>query len=275
MTRFHYKGGNIPLISPQEIRGDRPLIFLRPNPTCIIDTLSSVSVVIPAYNEQARLPASLEKIWNYLPDAEIIVVDDGSIDDTRAVVERFAADHPGVRLVNNPGNRGKGYAVRHGMLEATGEWILFTDADLSAPIEEIARLMSAARERSVEVVIGSRALDRSLIGVHQSAFREWAGRIFNLLMRVLTGLPFWDTQCGFKLFSARAAREVFRRQRLDGFGFDVEALFIARRRGFRTMEVPVRWNHVEGTKVSMFRDSAGMFLDLARIRVYQIRGFYR
>ena len=127
--------------------------------------------MIPAYNEQARLPSSLEKIWNHLPDAEIIVVDDGSTDNTRAVVERFAADHPGVRLVNNPGNRGKGYAVRHGMLEAAGEWILFTDADLSAPIEEVARLMSAARERNAEVVIGSRALDRSLIGVTKIRLR--------------------------------------------------------------------------------------------------------
>ena len=161
------------------------------------------------------------------------------------------------------------------MLDATGDWVLFSDADLSAPIEELDKLMRAAQEQGADVVIGSRALDRSLIGVHQPGFREWAGRIFNLMMRILTGLPFWDTQCGFKLFSARAAQEVFTRQRLEGFGFDVEALFIARKSGFKIVEIPVRWNHVEGTKVSMFSDSVNMFLDLVRVRWNQVRGLYR
>lgn len=219
-------------------------------------------------------------MWSHLrqgewSSADIIVVDDGSTDGTRAVVERFAGEHPGVKLLENPGNRGKGYAVRHGMLASESEWVLFSDADLSAPIEDLEKLFRVAGERQAEVVIGSRALDRSLIGKHQSGFREWAGRIFNLFMRILTGLPFWDTQCGFKLFSARAAAEVFRRQRLDGFGFDAEALFIARKLRIRTVEVPVRWNHVEGTKVSMFRDSIGMFLDLGRIRLHQLLGRYR
>ena len=249
-------------------------------PAGIIDSLTSISVVIPAYDEARRLPSSLEAVLGYLnagewSSTEVLVVDDGSTDGTAAVAKEFCETHPGIRLLRNPGNRGKGYSVRHGMLEAKGDWVLFTDADLSAPIEELDKLLRAARDQHAGVVIGSRALDRSLIGVHQSVFREYAGRIFNLMMRLLTGLPFWDTQCGFKLFSARAAREVFRRQRLDGFGFDVEALFIARKRGFRAVEVPVRWNHVEGTKVSMFRESVNMFLDLVRVRLNQMRGLYR
>jgi glycosyltransferase involved in cell wall biosynthesis len=178
-------------------------------------------------------------------------------------------------LLENSGNRGKGYAVRHGMLEAQGDWVLFTDADLSAPIAELDKLLAAARERGAQVAIGSRALDRSLIQVHQSVFREQAGRIFNLCMRVVTGLPLWDTQCGFKLFEAHAAREIFRRQRLDGFSFDVEALFLARKLGFRIVEVPVRWSHTEGTKVSMFSDSLLMFVDLFQVRWNQLRGLYR
>jgi glycosyltransferase involved in cell wall biosynthesis len=241
--------------------------------------LSSLSIVIPAYNEKTRLPTSLDSVLSYLSQqpwspVELIVVDDGSTDGTEAVVEEYRKEHPQVRLLSNPGNRGKGYAVRRGMLDAKGDWVLFSDADLSAPIEELGALVAAAGEHNADVVIGSRALDRSLIGMHQSRFRENAGRLFNLAMRLIVGLPFWDTQCGFKLFASKAASEVFRRTRLDGFGFDVEALFVARKLGFRVVEVPVRWNHVAGTKVSMFRDSAGMFLDLLRVRVNQMRGWY-
>jgi glycosyltransferase involved in cell wall biosynthesis len=177
-------------------------------------------------------------------------------------------------VLANPGNRGKGYSVRHGMLRAEGDWVLFTDADLSAPIAELDKLMRAVEQHRADVAIGSRALDRSLIGVHQSWFREQAGRVFNLMVRLVVGLPFWDTQCGFKLFSSHAAREVFRRVRLEGFGFDVEALFLARRLGFRVVEVPVRWDHVEGTKVHLWRDSVRMFLDLLRVRLNQLRGLY-
>jgi len=236
--------------------------------------------VIPAYNEEQRLPATIEAVSAYLRKGpwrqfEILVVDDGSRDQTAALTERLQPSLPEVRLIRNPGNRGKGYSVKHGMLEAKYEWILFTDADLSAPIDELEVLRAAADRDKAAIVIGSRALDRSKIGVHQSLFRETAGRFFNLLMQVLVGLPFWDTQCGFKLFRADAAKAVFCRLRLERFGFDVEALFLAKLYGYKTVEVPVRWNHVEGTKVSLFRDSAGMFLDLLRVRWNQMLGLYR
>jgi len=242
--------------------------------------LTFISIVIPAYNEGQRLAATLEAVLAYLKSRpfekrEVVVVDDGSTDDTVAVAERFCACHPEVRLLRNPGNCGKGYAVRHGMLEAAGDWVLFSDADLSAPIEELDKLVEAAEQRRAAVVIGSRALDRSLIAVHQPRFRENAGRIFNGLMRLITGLPFHDTQCGFKLFTRQAAREVFRRQRLERFGFDPEVLYIARKLGFPAVEVPVRWSHSEGTKVRMLRDSLDMFLDLARIRLNDLLGRYR
>ena len=242
--------------------------------------MHSITIVIPAYNEERRLPATLSAVLAHLRErewrfAEVLVVDDGSTDATVGVAEEFCRSHPAVRLLKNPGNRGKGYSVRHGMLEAKGDWALFSDADLSAPIEEMDKLVEAAEGRGAAVAIGSRALDRSLIAVHQSFFRESAGRVFNLLMQLLTGLRFQDTQCGFKLFEAGAAREVFRRQRLERFGFDAEVLFIARRLGYLTVEVPVRWSHSEGTKVSMFRDSLNMFLDLLRVRWHQFRGRYR
>ena len=225
----------------------------------------SLSIIIPAYNEEKRLPATFERIHRYLESAswqftEILVVDDGSRDAT-AHIARAA----GARVLANPGNRGKGYSVRHGMLEAQGDWTLLTDADLSAPIEELEKLWSAVERENAAVAIGSRALDRSLIGVHQPLMRENMGRFFNLVMRVITGLPFHDTQCGFKLFEAAAAREIFRRQRLDGFGFDVEVLFIARLLRYKCLEIPVKWNDVAGTKVSLWR-GLGAFQDVLRVR---------
>jgi len=241
--------------------------------------LRSVSIVIPAYNEEARLPATLEKILAYLRQmdfsfAEVVVVNDGSQDGTAALVERERRNHPLIRLVANPGNRGKGFSVRHGMLEAKGEWILSTDADLSAPIEELDKLFDAVDHAEAQVAIGSRALDRSLVGVHQSALREMSGRVFNVVMRGITGLPFRDTQCGFKLFEARAARKIFSRQRLNGFGFDVEVLFIARKLGCNSIEVPVRWDNVEGTKVSLLLGGKA-YLDLFRVRWNALNGKYR
>jgi dolichyl-phosphate beta-glucosyltransferase len=234
----------------------------------------SLSIIIPAYNEQKRLPGTLARVREYLAAsswefAEIIVVDDGSRDGTVKLAEAA-----GARVLRNPGNRGKGYSVRHGILEAKGEWALFSDADLSSPIEDVERLWGAAEREHAPVVIGSRAVDRSLVGVHQPFFREMSGRFFNLAMRAVTGLPFHDTQCGFKLFEHAAAREIFKRQTLDGFGFDVEVLYIASHLGYRTLEVPVRWNDVAGTKVSMLLGAKG-FLDPIKVRWNGVRGKYR
>jgi GT2 family glycosyltransferase len=239
----------------------------------------SLSIVIPAYDEEKRLSGTLERITGYLKSeqwkfSEVIVVDDGSRDGTVRVAEKFRSRVRSVRVLRNPGNRGKGYAVRHGMLEAKGEWTLFTDADLSTPIEELEKLWTAAQEARAQVAIGSRALDRSLIGVHQPLFRESAGKLFNLTARVITGLPFWDTQCGFKLFETKAAREIFRRQQLERFGFDVEVLFIARKLGYSSIEVPVQWNDVAGTKVGAV-NGLSAFLDPLRVRLHQLRGKYR
>jgi glycosyltransferase involved in cell wall biosynthesis len=238
----------------------------------------SISIIIPAYNEEKRLPDTLRQVMAYLARgawqfSEILVVDDGSTDGTVQAAEQMRASYPALRVLRNPGNRGKGYAVRHGMLESRAEWALFTDSDLSSPIEELDKLWQAAGRDGAQVALGSRALDRRLIGVHQSFFRENVGKLFNLGMRLATGLPFHDTQCGFKLFEARAARQIFERQLLDGFGFDVEVLFIGRRLGYREIEVPVRWNDVAGTKMTALRGLAA-FLEPWQVRWNQIRGRY-
>lgn len=239
----------------------------------------SLSIVIPAYNEEKRLPATLNRLRCYFAQAhwdfsEIVVVDDGSRDATVRVVQGLEPAGPPIRVLRNPGNRGKGYSVRNGVQKAKGDWTLVTDADLSTPIEELEKLWSAARDTGAQVVIGSRALDRSLIGVHQPWLRESAGKLFNAAARMITGLPFKDTQCGFKLFATSAAREIFRRQHIERFGFDVEALFIARRLGYSILEVPVHWNDVAGTKVSAF-GGIKAFLDPLRVRWHQLRGRYR
>ncbi len=197
------------------------------------------------------------------------MVDDGSRDNTVHL-----AGEAGARVLKNPGNRGKGYSVKHGVLEARGEWVLFTDADLSSPIGEVEKLWSAAEGTGAQVAVGSRAVDRSLVGVHQPVLREAMGRIFNAAMRLVTGLPFKDTQCGFKLFQTAAAREVFSRQQLDGFGFDVEVLFIARKLGYQAVEVPVRWDNVEGTKVSLLLGLKA-FTDLLKVRRNGLQGRYK
>jgi glycosyltransferase involved in cell wall biosynthesis len=239
----------------------------------------SLSIIIPAYNEQVRLPKTLQRIEEYLHENawtfhEVIVVDDGSTDSTADSAEAFARENPHVRVLRNPGNRGKGYSVRHGMLKARGEWRLFTDADLSSPIEELEKLWAAVIQGNDQVAIGSRALDRSLIGVHQPGMRETFGRIFNGVMRAATGLPIADTQCGFKLFRGDVAEEVFSRQTLERFGFDAEVLYIAFRRGYSIAEIPVVWNHVDGSKVSMLT-GLHAFAELAEIRLNSLRGRYR
>jgi dolichyl-phosphate beta-glucosyltransferase len=239
-----------------------------------------LSVVIPAFNEEKRLGTTLARIREYFASRspapaglEIIVVDDGSSDGTARVARECARTMPCLRLLENPGNKGKGYSVRHGMLEARGRIALFTDADLSTPVEECEKLFAAIKE-GTDVAIGSRALDRSLIAVHQSRFREIAGIIFNGFVRVITGLPIEDTQCGFKAFRMPACRMIFEQQRIAGFGFDPEILFLARREGLRISEIPVRWAHDAGTKVHVYRDSALMLLDLLRVRWNWLAGRY-
>lgn len=239
-----------------------------------------LSIVIPAFNEEARLPRALTLIRDYLASrgwegeqAEIIVVDDGSTDATARIAEEWSREHPSVRLVSNGKNRGKGYSVRHGMLEARGRIALFTDADLSAPIEEADKLFRAL-EAGNDVAIGSRALDRSLISTHQSRLREVAGMTFNGFVRLFTGLPFHDTQCGFKVFQSELSRIVFEQQRVERFGFDPEILFLARRHGLRTVEIPVRWAHDPATKVHVVHDSLRMFGDLIVIRWNWLLGRY-
>lgn len=238
--------------------------------------MDSLSIVIPAYNEERRLPQTLRQVLDWLAFRnlafrEVIVVDDGSRDETARVVEDLARENACLRLARSPGNRGKGYAVRHGMLAAKGEWILYTDADLSTPIEEIEKLCRAAHEQSAAIAIGSRAVDRSLVEVHQPPLRELSGRFFNLVMRLVTGLPFQDTQCGFKLYRADVARQIFPRQKQEGFSFDVEDLLIARKLGVRAVEVPVRWANVEGTKVQLSQGIKS-FVDLAKIRMDHRQG---
>jgi glycosyltransferase involved in cell wall biosynthesis len=239
----------------------------------------SLSIIIPAYNEQTRLPATLQRIIEYMRSTgwstwEILVVDDGSTDGTAEVAEAAHEVNACVRVLRNPGNRGKGYAVRNGMLHSDLDWRLLTDADLSSPIEELEKLWNAVKDGNAEVAIGSRALDRSLIGVHQPGFRETAGKLFNAVMQIFIGLHIRDTQCGFKLFRSDVAQAVFERQQIERFGFDVEALFVAQRLGYRIAEIPVRWNHVEGSKVGML-NGAQSFLDLAKIRWSQLAGKYR
>ncbi len=234
------------------------------------------SIIIPAYNEQRRLPETLERIATYVRmsgrETEILVVDDGSTDRTAAFAESFRSKLPALRVISNGVNRGKGYSVRRGMLEARGCTVLFTDADLSAPIEEANKLFEALETH--DVAIGSRALDRGLISVHQSRFREFAGIIFNAIVRLCLRLPFVDTQCGFKAFRREPCRIVFEQQRIERFGFDPELLYLARRHGLRAVEIPVRWGHSPATKVSMFRDSLQMFLDVLIIRWNAIAGRY-
>jgi dolichyl-phosphate beta-glucosyltransferase len=240
-------------------------------------------VVIPAYNEEAHLLPTLDRTAEYLVAAgfassEILVVDDGSKDRTAELVREAAPrlERPGlaVRVISNPGNRGKGYSVRNGMRDSTADWVLFSDADLSAPIEELDKLWDAVQQDGFDVAIGSRALDRSLIGEHQPLFREVSGRIFNLAVRIVTRLPFADTQCGFKLFSRKAADLVTSKQLVERFGFDVEQLYLARHFGFKIQEIPVRWNDVEGTTVSTL-SGISAFVDVARVRWNSLSGKYR
>jgi glycosyltransferase involved in cell wall biosynthesis len=243
-------------------------------------TPPEISIFIPANNKKKRLGRALARIREYfasrpagLAGIEIIVVDDGSTDQTARIARDWTREMPFLRLVSNGENRGKGHSVRRGMLEASGRLALFTDADLSSPIEESEKLLRAIRDGN-DVAIGSRALDRSLIFARQARFREVAGIIFNGFVRLFTGLAIHDTQCGFKAFVREPCRVIFEQQRIEGFGFDPEILFLASRHGLRTAEVPVRWAHDLGTKVRVLRDSLLMFGDLVYIRWNWLLGRY-
>ncbi len=235
-----------------------------------------LSIIIPAWNEERRLPRTLERIADYLRrsgrDAEILVVNDGSTDATAQVARQYDRSL-NLRVLDNPGNRGKGYSVRHGMLAARGRHWLFTDADLSAPIEELDKLMAELRA-GADIAIGSRSRS-DLIRLHQSPWRELAGRVFNRLVFLILGLRFRDTQCGFKLFCADSSIWIFSRQRITRWGFDPELLYLARRRGLRVVEVPVVWSHAEGAKIRMVRDSLRMFSEILAIRWHALLGHYR
>jgi glycosyltransferase involved in cell wall biosynthesis len=241
----------------------------------------SLSVIIPAYDEATRIGRSLEKLLDYLAEqrgrSELIVVDDGSRDETAKVSEGiFAArrsERIEARVIRVHPNRGKGHAVRTGLLAARAPVALFSDADLSSPITEAPKLVEPIRAGQYDVVFGSRALDRKLIGVRQPWTREQSGRAFNLMVRLLTGLPFWDTQCGFKAFRMDVCRPVVEGMLIDRFGFDVELLYVAHRAGLRMLEYPVRWDDVEGSKVG-FKTGLDGFRELRVIRRQARRGLY-
>ncbi len=238
----------------------------------------SHSVVIPAYNESERLGVSIPKVLDYLRErgwpAEVIVVNDGSSDDTADVVRRFTASDDRVVLVENPGNRGKGYSVRNGMLHARGEMALFTDADLSSPITEADKLF-AALARGADVAIGSRWLQRELQTERQPWLRQLYGRLFNLGLRIVLGLGFKDTQCGFKAFNRRAIETVITRQHIERWGFDPELLFLAKKFRLRTVEIPVEWAHDHRSKINPLRDGLRMGGEVLKIRWNDWLGRYR
>ncbi len=233
--------------------------------------LPPFSVVIPCFNEAARIGATIRATVDYLhknsPESELIVVNDGSTDATAAIArDIFSAPKITTRLLENSPNRGKGAAVRSGLLAAQKPIALFSDADLSTPLEETPKVIEPIANGELDIAFGSRALDRRLIGQHQPWQREQAGRVFNLLARLATGLPFWDTQCGFKAFRMGACRPILEAARIDGFAFDVELLFLAHRAGLRIREIPVRWNHCAGSKVRFFQDSLRMLREIVTLR---------
>jgi dolichyl-phosphate beta-glucosyltransferase len=235
------------------------------------------SIVIPAYNESARIGRTLTEVirsierngWN----AEVLVVNDGSTDDTTAIVQSFASAHPIIRLIENEGNRGKGYSVRHGMLAAVGSVVMFTDADLSSPMDEAERLFAALRD-GADVAIGSRWLERGRQTIHQPLYRQFFGRCFNAVTRMVMRLPFADTQCGFKAFTYSAAQTIFQLQRIERWGFDPEVLFIALKRGYTVREVAVTWGHDERSRISYLKDGIKMLEELMYIRWNAMVGSY-
>jgi len=236
-----------------------------------------LSIVIPAYNESARIEGTLERVMACVAmqgwDAEVLVVDDGSKDATAEIVERWMERYSRLHLIKNDGNRGKGYSVRNGLLQAGGDVVMFTDADLSAPMEE-AELLLAAIADGADVAIGSRWMDKTRQTIHQPLYRRFFGRCFNWVTRVVMGLPFKDTQCGFKAFKRPAAQIIFRLQRIERWGFDPEILFIARKLGYEIREVPVTWGHDERSRMSYLKDGMKMLEEMAVIRTNSLAGRY-
>ncbi len=236
-----------------------------------------LSIVIPAYNESARIESSLERVMQCVEakgwDAEVLVVDDGSRDETPAIVRRWMERYPRLHLIQNPGNRGKGYSIRNGLLQAAGERVMFTDADLSAPMEEAVRLLEAL-DAGADVAIGSRWMDRTRQTIHQPLYRQFFGRCFNWITRTVMELPFKDTQCGFKAFRRPAAQIIFRLQRIERWGFDPEILFIARKLKYTVVEVPVTWGHDERSRMSYLKDGMKMLEEMATIRGNSLFGRY-
>ena len=236
------------------------------------------SIVVPAYNEAERIGPSLALVLEHIVrsgwSAEIIVVNDGSRDNTAAIVAEVAQRHPIIRLVENPGNRGKGYTVRNGMMNASGQVLLFTDADLSSPIEEASKLFALIESGKADVAIGSRYLQSEMQTRKQPLYRRMLGRSFNLALRAILGLPYADTQCGFKAFSRKAATEIFQQVKIERWGFDPEILFLARKYGLRVTEVPVAWAHDHRSKINPLRDGIQMLTELIRVRLNSIAGKY-
>jgi glycosyltransferase involved in cell wall biosynthesis len=236
-----------------------------------------LSIVIPAYNESARIEGTLERVLACVQergwDAEVIVVNDGSTDTTAAIVAKWMALHPRLKMIDNPGNKGKGYSVKNGLLQAAGEIVMFTDADLSAPMEE-ADLLLAAIDAGADVAIGSRWLDRAKQTIHQPLYRRFFGRCFNAVTRMAMGLPFKDTQCGFKAFKWPAAQVIFRLQRIERWGFDPEILFLARKLKMTVVEVPVSWGHDERSRISYLKDGTKMLREMVQIRMNYLVGRY-
>ena len=237
------------------------------------------SIVIPAYNERLRIIGALDAVVacvrNNNWDAEIIVVNDGSSDETADLVRDFACQAPEVKLMENPSNRGKGYSVRNGLVHANGEIVMFTDADLSAPIEEAELLFAAIEKDGADIAIGSRWLETKRQTHRQPLYRQFFGRCFNALTRAVMRLPYADTQCGFKAFTRDAAQTVFQLQTIERWGFDPEILFIARKRGYKVKEVPVSWAHDARTRISYLRDGIQMLKELAIVRWNALLGRYR
>jgi dolichyl-phosphate beta-glucosyltransferase len=237
----------------------------------------SISIVIPAYNESARISKALGEVLRVVRErawqAEVLVVNDGSTDRTAAIVAGFAQLNPEVRLLNNQENRGKGFSVRHGVLNAVGEIVMFTDADLSAPMEEAERLFDALNH-GADIAIGSRWLERNRQTHKQPLYRQFFGRCFNAITRLIMGLPFADTQCGFKAFRRPVAQTIFQLQRIERWGFDPELLFIALKRGYKIQEVPVTWGHDERSRLSYLKDGIKMLEDIAYIRWEAFAGAY-